>query len=152
MDADGYITITGRLKEIFKTSKGKYVAPAPIESQLMANSLIEQVCVTGAKLKQPIALIVLSAEAKVTDSEKVDSSLLKTFEQVNVSLESHAVLDHVVVMKDEWTVENGLLTPTLKIKRNLLEDKYQTLISGSYSAKIVRQKRPSPSAEFMTVN
>lgn len=152
MDVDGYITITGRMKEIFKTTKGKYVAPAPIESQLMANSMIEQVCVTGEKLKQPIALLVLSAEAKVTDPEKVDSSLLKTFERVNANLESHAVLDHLIIMKDDWTVENGLLTPTLKIKRNALENKYKALISEGYSKKIVRQKKPATSTESLTLN
>ena len=139
MDADGYIKISGRMKEIFKTSKGKYIAPVPIESKLMANSLIEQVCVTGDKLKQPIALVVLSAEAQREDPEKVESSLLATLEQVNASLESHAVLDHIVIMKDDWTVENGLLTPTLKIKRNILEDKYEALINKTHKGKIVHQ-------------
>ncbi|MFT4938512.1 MAG: long-chain acyl-CoA synthetase [Paraglaciecola sp.] len=139
IDADGYIRITGRLKEIFKTSKGKYIAPVPIESQLMANSIIEQVCVTGAKLKQPIALVVLSVEAKQQDPEKNERSLLATLEEVNATLESHAVLDHIVIMQDDWTVENDLLTPTLKIKRNVLEEKYEDLINKPYKAKIVRQ-------------
>jgi len=139
MDADGYIKISGRLKEIFKTSKGKYIAPVPIESKLMANSMIEQVCVTGAKRKQPIALVVLSAEAQQEALEKIESSLLSTFDEVNATLESHAVLDHVVIMQDDWTVENGLLTPTLKIKRNVLEDKYEELINKTYSGKIVHQ-------------
>jgi long-subunit acyl-CoA synthetase (AMP-forming) len=139
MDADGYIKISGRLKEIFKTSKGKYIAPVPIESKLMANSMIEQVCVTGAKLKQPIALMVLSAEAKLAPPDEIKRNLLTTLEQVNASLESHAVLEHAVVMKDEWTVQNGLLTPTLKIKRNVIEEKYQKLINKRFPEKIVYQ-------------
>ncbi|MGK0371046.1 MAG: long-subunit acyl-CoA synthetase (AMP-forming) [Glaciecola sp.] len=139
MDADGYIKISGRLKEIFKTSKGKYIAPVPIESKLMANSMIEQVCVTGPKRKQPIALVVLSVEAQLDDTKDIESSLLTTFEEVNATLESHAILDHIVIMEDDWTVENGLLTPTLKIKRNVLEEKYEALINKTFSGKIVRQ-------------
>jgi long-chain acyl-CoA synthetase len=139
MDADGYITITGRLKEIFKTAKGKYIAPVPIESKLMVNSIIEQVCVTGPQLKQPIALVVLSVEAQQQDIEQIEASLLATLRSVNTTLESHAVLDHLVIMSDDWTVENGLLTPTLKIKRSILEEHYDVLINTVYKSDIVRQ-------------
>ena len=114
IDSDGYIKITGRLKEIFKTAKGKYIAPAPMESTLMANSLIEQVCVTGSHLKQPIALLVLSEAAKNYSSDEIDTSLLATLNEINSTLESHAVLDRLVVMKQQWSVDNDLLTPTLK--------------------------------------
>ena len=137
VDEDGYFKISGRLKEIFKTSKGKYIAPVPIESKLMVNSMIEQVCVTGAKLKQPVALVVLSEEAQKESPEKIKRSLLTTFEEVNSGLESHAVLDHFVVVEDAWTVENSLLTPTLKIKRNVLEEKYDEVINKAYTEKIV---------------
>jgi long-chain acyl-CoA synthetase len=139
MDQDGYIKIIGRLKEIFKTAKGKYVAPVPIEAKLMANSLIEQVCVTGSQLKQPIALVVLSAEASKQDKSVVEESLLETLGETNAHLESHAILDGLLVMQDEWTVDNGLLTPTLKVKRHLLEDKYQELINRPLSGKLVYQ-------------
>lgn len=139
IDSDGYITITGRLKEIFKTSKGKYIAPVPIESKLMANSSIEQVCVTGSQLKQPIGLIVLSVEALKLPADEMEQSLLATLNEVNNTLESHAVLDGLIVMKDEWTVANGLLTPTLKVKRHNLEEHYDSLINGKLSGKIVRQ-------------
>lgn len=139
IDSDGYIIITGRLKEIFKTSKGKYIAPVPIESKLMANSSIEQVCVTGPQLKQPIALVVLSPEAIKLPAEEIKQSLLDTLNDVNATLESHAVLDGLIVMKDEWTVDNGLLTPTLKVKRHNLEKHYDSLINGQLSGKIVRQ-------------
>lgn len=139
IDGDGYIRITGRLKEIFKTTKGKYIAPAPIESKLMANSSIEQVCVTGSQLKQPIALVVLSEAALQEPSEEVEQSLLKTLDEVNATLESHAVLDRIVIMKDQWTVDNGLLTPTLKIKRHSLEEQYDELINGKFSGKLAKQ-------------
>jgi long-subunit acyl-CoA synthetase (AMP-forming) len=140
MDSDGYIKITGRLKEIFKTAKGKYIAPVPIESKLMVNSSIEQICVTGSKLKQPIALVVLSAEAQQLDANEIEASLLETLESVNATLESHAVLDRIVIMKDDWTVDNGLLTPTLKIKRHVLEEHYDAVINTNYKGKITRQK------------
>lgn len=139
IDGDGYIKITGRLKEIFKTAKGKYIAPVPIESKLMANSSIEQVCVTGSQLKQPIGLVVLSAEALKLASEEIEQSLLATLNEVNATLESHAVLDCLVIMKDEWTVDNGLLTPTLKLKRHNLEEHYDGLINGELQGKITRQ-------------
>jgi long-subunit acyl-CoA synthetase (AMP-forming) len=139
IDEDGYIKITGRLKEIFKTSKGKYIAPVPIESKLMVNSVIEQVCVTGSQLKQPIALVVLSAEAQQQDNAQIEASLLETLQSVNTTLESHAVLDRLVIMSDDWTVDNGLLTPTLKIKRTILEEHYDVLINSDYKSNIVRQ-------------
>jgi long-chain acyl-CoA synthetase len=139
IDSEGYIKITGRLKEIFKTSKGKYIAPVPIESKLMANSSIEQVCVTGSQLKQPIGLVVLSVEALKLKASEIEMSLLATLNEVNATLESHAVLDCLVVMKDEWTVDNGLLTPTLKVKRHNLEEHYKGLINGQLNENIVWQ-------------
>jgi long-subunit acyl-CoA synthetase (AMP-forming) len=139
IDSEGYIKITGRLKEIFKTSKGKYIAPVPIESKLMANSSIEQVCVTGSQLKQPIGLVVLSAEALKLPAAEIQLSLLATLNEVNDTLESHAVLDCLIVMKDEWTVDNGLLTPTLKVKRHNLEEHYKGLINGQLKGKIAWQ-------------
>ncbi|MCF2949315.1 AMP-binding protein [Paraglaciecola aquimarina] len=139
IDSEGYIKITGRLKEIFKTAKGKYVAPAPIEAKLMANSSIEQVCVTGAQLKQPIALIVLSEDASKQAEQDIEQNLLQTLEQVNSTLESHSKLDRLVIMQDEWTVDNGLLTPTLKVKRHTLEEQYDEFINGDLDGKIARQ-------------
>lgn len=139
IDREGYIKITGRLKEIFKTAKGKYVAPAPIEAKLMANSNIEQVCVTGAQLKQPIALVVLSEGASKLPEEELEKDLLQTLAQVNGTLENHAVLERLVIMQDEWTVDNGLLTPTLKVKRHTLEEKYDEFINGPLAGKLARQ-------------
>lgn len=139
IDCDGYIKITGRLKEIFKTAKGKYIAPVPIEAKLMGNSLIEQVCVTGAELKQPIALVVLSGDAKKQSQKEVEQSLLRTLDSVNDGLESHEMLDRLVLMQDEWTVDNGLLTPTLKVKRHALEQTYHCFINGTFEGKIARQ-------------
>lgn len=139
IDSDGYVRITGRLKDIFKTAKGKYVVPVPIESKLMENSNIEQVCVTGSNLKQPIALLVLSEDARKKDRDELKTSLEETIKKVNGTLESHSVLDHLLVMDEDWTVENDLLTPTLKVKRHVLEKRFENVIEQKYKEPVVWQ-------------
>ena len=121
-DAEGRLRLTGRLKEIFKTSKGKYVAPAPIENRLAEHARIEQVCVVGDGLGAPIGLCVLSAQDQ--DRQALGASLERWLEQVNQTLDKHERLRRLVVVKDNWVVENGFLTPTLKIKRNVIESTY----------------------------
>jgi long-subunit acyl-CoA synthetase (AMP-forming) len=127
-DAEGNLRLTGRLKEIFKTSKGKYVAPAPIENRLAVHSRIEQVCVVGDGLGAPLGLCVLSAvgqqDAGGAARAGLHSSLEKLLEEVNGALDKHERLRRLVVVKDSWAVENGFLTPTLKIKRNVIEAAY----------------------------
>ena len=132
IDADGFLKITGRVKELFKTDKGKYVAPAPIEMKITRNNYIEQVCVVGSSLPQPIGLVVLSAEARGKERDYLKHSLTKTLELVNPELEKHERLHKLVIVKEDWTIENGLLTPTMKIKRNPIEDKYQDKYSTWY--------------------
>lgn len=123
IDKDGFLKITGRVKDIFKTDKGKYVAPAPIELALSKNTYIEQVCVVGSNLPQTMALVVVSAEGKELSKEELAESLETTMKEVNTIIDKHERMKKVVVMKEEWTVENNLLTPTLKVKRNILEKK-----------------------------
>lgn len=123
-DAEGRLRLTGRLKEIFKTSKGKYVAPAPIENRLAVHSRIEQVCVVGDGLSAPLGLCVLSNVNQEEARASLHSSLEKLLEEVNAVLDKHERLRRLVVVKDSWAVENGFLTPTLKIKRNVIEDTY----------------------------
>ena len=121
-DADGRLRLTGRLKEIFKTSKGKYVAPAPIENRLAEHARIEQVCVVGEGLGAPVGLCVLSAGND--DRRALGSGLERWLEQVNTALDKHERVRQLVVVKDSWAVENGFLTPTLKIKRSVIEATY----------------------------
>lgn len=124
-DHDGYLTITGRAKDQFKTDKGKYISPAPIELQLSKNSNIDQICIVGTGIPQPIALIVLSEIGKKTAKENMTESLIESVNEVNKSLEKHERIEKVVIMKENWTVDNGLATPTLKIKRNSVEKIHQ---------------------------
>jgi long-chain acyl-CoA synthetase len=121
LDADGFLTITGRVKDLFKTDKGKYISPAPIEMKLMKNSNIEQVCVVGMSIPQPIALVNLSAAGKSKSKEEIMQSLASSLEEINPTLEHYEHLKKVVVMKEEWTINNGLMTPTMKVKRNEVE-------------------------------
>ncbi|NJN43145.1 MAG: AMP-binding protein [Flammeovirgaceae bacterium] len=124
MDADGYYRITGRIKDLFKTDKGKYIAPAPIEEKLSANTDIDQVCVVGMGIPQPIALIVLSPAGKAKSKEQIIESLSKTLTEVNTKLENYEKLETGVIMHEAWTVENNLMTPTLKIRRTDVEKIY----------------------------
>jgi long-chain acyl-CoA synthetase len=121
VDSEGYLTITGRIKDLFKTDKGKYVAPSPIEMKLLTNTDIEQVCVVGMGIPQPIALTVLSESGKKKSKEEIVASLSVAMQEINPALEHHERLMKAVIMKDAWTIENGLMTPTLKVKRNEVE-------------------------------
>ena len=128
--------ITGRVKDLFKSAKGKYVTPVPIESRLSANHLVEQVCVMGSGLPAPVAVVVLSEAGQHLPRETVEASLKATLVDVNSHLESHERMSNVIVVAEEWTIENGLLTPTLKVKRDILENKYSALISRYYSSPV----------------
>ena len=128
--------ITGRVKDIFKTAKGKYVVPVPIESRLSANPLLEQICVMGAGLPAPVAVVVLSEAAQQLPRECIVRSLRETLSDTNAHLESHERLSNILIVDDEWTTENALLTPTLKVKRDQLEARYQSLIGRTFSSRI----------------
>ncbi len=127
-DGEGNLRLTGRLKEIFKTSKGKYVAPAPIENRLAVHGKIEQVCVVGDGMPQPMALCVLSEMARQDASLggrlELEQSLKALLDEVNGQLDKHERLLGIVLVKEVWGIDNGFLTPTLKIKRSVVEGAY----------------------------
>lgn len=130
IDSEGRLKLTGRVKELFKTSKGKYVAPAPIENLLMTDHAVEMSLVSGEGEPQPFALVQLSEQLRKqlkagADRGAVDKTLQALLKSVNSQLEEHEHLAFLAVAKDEWQVENGFLTPTLKIKRGALEARYQ---------------------------
>jgi long-chain acyl-CoA synthetase len=121
VDVNGFVTITGRIKDAFKTDKGKYIAPLPIELRLSSNPDIEQVCVVGMGVPQPMALVILSAAGKSKSKEDIANSLERTLVVVNKEIETYERLQAMVIMNSDWTIENGLLTPSLKVKRNEVE-------------------------------
>jgi long-chain acyl-CoA synthetase len=140
IDGDDSLKITGRVKDLFKTSKGKYVAPAPIEDKLVAHPKVEACCVAGANQGQPCALIMLSADAmkEAQDAarrEALARSLARHLEQINATLDPHEQMDFIAVVKDAWTVEKGFVTPTMKVKRNVIESTYGGLLESWYARK-----------------
>ncbi|MEC7182132.1 MAG: AMP-binding protein, partial [Bdellovibrionota bacterium] len=139
IDENGYLKITGRVKDLFKTGKGKYVVPSPIELKISKSQLIEQVCVTGNGLPQPIALINLSEDGKKMPQEEVEKSLNGLLTDINKTIDKHEQPEKLIVLKEDWTVENNVLTPTMKIKRNVVEKAYQEKYESWYesSSKVV---------------
>ena len=135
IDDQGFLKITGRVKDLFKTSKAKYVAPAPIEMKLSANTNIEQVCVVGSGLPQPIALVTISEYGKTKDKEALNKSLKKTLDIVNPKFEQHEFVKKIVIIDAEWTIDNNLLTPSMKIKRKEVENTYQDNYQKWYDSK-----------------
>ncbi len=138
IDEMGRLKITGRIKEIFKTSKGKYIAPAPIENRLMSHDAIEMVCVSGANQTQPHALVMLAEESrpKMADEafrKEIEESFKKLIADVNKTVDPHEQLAFITVMSDEWSIENSFLTPTMKLKRNVVEDAYQEQVENWYA-------------------
>lgn len=121
IDAEGYLTITGRIKDQFKTSKGKYIMPAPVESKLLQNPELAQACIVGSGLPSAMALCTLSEPAKKMGVDELKNILHNILTAVNSRLEHHEQLSRLVVLAEEWTITNGLLTPTLKIKRKMID-------------------------------
>ncbi|MEF1202046.1 AMP-binding protein [Vibrio owensii] len=126
IDADGYLTIQGRKKDTFKTSKGKFVAPVPIEKKLFEYSRVEMMCLIGLGLPGPI-LLVVPHDFPNFDKERYARTTRKVIARMNQELESHEQIKGVLMIKDPWSIENGVLTPTLKIKRHVLEQKYHEI-------------------------
>jgi long-chain acyl-CoA synthetase len=124
IDEEGFLKITGRIKDLFKTAKGKYVAPSPIEMKISANDIVEQVCVVGSGLAQPMAIVTLSETGRRKSAEEISALLKGTLQGTNESLDAHEKMKKIIIVKEPWLVENNLLTPSLKIKRNEIEKRY----------------------------
>lgn len=126
IDSEGYLTIQGRKKDTFKTAKGKFVAPVPIEKKLFEYSRVEMMCLIGLGLPAPI-LLVVPHDFPNFDKERYERTTKKVIARMNADLESHEQIKGVLMIKDPWSIENGILTPTLKIKRHVLEQKYHDI-------------------------
>jgi long-subunit acyl-CoA synthetase (AMP-forming) len=135
---DGQLKIIGRLKEQFKTSKGKYVAPAPIENRLNAHPMIELSMVSGSAQAQPYALVVLSEQLRnelqqTGTREQVSAELGVLLKQINHQVANYEQLQCIVIANTPWGIENGCLTPTMKIKRNRIEDMVKADVDTWYA-------------------
>ncbi len=138
--ADGLLKITGRVKELFKTSKGKYVAPAPIENKLNAHPMIEMSMVSGVGQPSAYAMVVLAEDLRPKQSDpafkkEVEAELTQLLKAVNSGLADYEKLQMIVVNKAPWSIENGLLTPTMKIRRGRIEDGVAAQVDAWFEAK-----------------
>jgi len=138
INKDGNLKITGRIKELFKTSKGKYVAPSPIENIINNNSNIELSLVGGSGQVMAMAVVQLAEHIKKDDAEvkaKVTTDLEALIVKVNGEVEEYEKIGFIVVAKDPWTIEAELLTPTMKIKRTAIENIYESKLDAWYESK-----------------
>ena len=149
IDADGFLKITGRKKEMFKTSGGKYIIPTLIENDLKESNFIEQVMVIGENQKMPAALIQLNFEfvkewidrkkidventpEAICTSEIVINRIQKEVDKCNQGFGSWEQIKRFELTPDVWCIEGGHLTPTLKMKRNVIINLYKDLVSKIY--------------------
>ena len=137
---DGLLKITGRVKELFKTAKGKYVAPAPIENMINAHPMVELTLVSGVGQVAAYAMVVLAEDLrpKVKDPavrSKVESELTQLLKDVNKQLADYEKLQMIVVAPEPWSVENGYLTPTMKIRRARIEAAVEPQLDSWYGKK-----------------
>jgi long-subunit acyl-CoA synthetase (AMP-forming) len=135
---EGMLKVTGRVKELFKTAKGEYVAPAPIENLLNVHPMIELSMVSGVGQSAAYAMVVLAEELRprLGDPElraQVQAELARLMEDVNRQLPSHERLKMIVVANEPWSIENGFLTPTLKIRRNRIESAVAFAVDNWYA-------------------
>jgi len=124
MDDRGYVRVIGRVKDAFKTSKGSYVTPNPMEEVLSENECIEQCCVAGLGIPQPICLVNLSEQAQKMDRDEVNKLLTQDLEALNSSLSNFERISTIIINKEAWSEKNDMLTPTLKVRRGKLDDHY----------------------------
>ena len=123
IDKDGFLYITGRIKDMFKTSKGKYIEPGVLEAYFGNVSEFSQVCVVGLNCDQPLLLAVPSESAK-DNKAAVNTKLTKTLDQINDKLDNYKKISKIIFVKEDWVPENGMTTPTLKIKRSKIDEQF----------------------------
>ncbi len=124
IDDEGFVYITGRVKDYFKTIQGKFVAPTPIENEFAKNPHTEQICLLGRGYSKTVMVCVLSGLAQQAERGQVEAELRNVASKVNEAVDKHARLGAVIISSDPWTIENSMLTPTMKIRREQIEAKF----------------------------
>ena len=148
LDADGYLYITGRVKEQYKLENGKYVAPAPLEESLKLSAYIDQVMLYGFNRPHNVAVIVAAMPAveKFAEENGISGSgesllgdplvrelFQKQLEHYGKDFKSFERPQNFALLSEEWGIDNGLLTPTLKLKREVVENQFRSQIESLYS-------------------
>jgi len=124
-DEDGNLWVTGRIGEVFKSSKGKFVQPVALENHFGRSELLAQLCVFGHGLDQPVLLAALSESGKKMERAEAKAALEALLNEVNAELPPYERVAQIFVTRDDWAIDNGLLTPTMKLKRRPLEERYR---------------------------
>jgi long-subunit acyl-CoA synthetase (AMP-forming) len=137
---NGVLKLTGRAKELFKTAKGKYVAPAPIENRINAHPMIELSLVSGVGQPAAYAIVLLSETIRPRQTDaavraEVTAELSKLLSEVNSAVADYEQLKMIVVAREPWSIENGCLTPTMKIKRAKIEKMLEPQVERWYNEK-----------------
>jgi long-chain acyl-CoA synthetase len=149
IDADGYLSVTDRKKDLIKTSGGKFIAPQPIENSLKLNALVGVAAVLGDKRKFPAVMISpnfasleewargnnihFSSRAELIANSRVQNLYNEIVEGINQNLARFEKLKRVLLVPDEFSIDNGVLTPTLKVRRRVLEERYRRQIDELYA-------------------
>tara|TARA_B110000091_G_scaffold70902_1_gene78177 strand:+ start:765 stop:2522 length:1758 start_codon:yes stop_codon:yes gene_type:complete len=147
IDAEGFLKITDRKKEMFKTSGGKYIAPAVLESELKQSRFIEQIMIIGESEKMPAALIQVNFEfakdwatrkrldpATILTHDRFINRIQKEIDFHNQKFGKWEQIKRFELTPDEWSIEEGHLTPTMKMKRKIIKEKYKTLYQKIYNS------------------
>ncbi|NKI19299.1 AMP-binding protein [Spongiibacter sp. KMU-166] len=137
LDDDGNLWITGRISEVFKTTKGKFISPTKLEDEFGSLVELAQVCVCGHGLNQPILLATRSELAATLSNAELAERLSAALEKINSGLPAYEKVSNILVTPGEWTIMNGLLTPTMKLKRKSLLAQYADQINASHSDAVV---------------
>ncbi len=124
IDNQGFVRIIGRVKDAFKTAKGSYITPNPMEEVLAKNDFVEQVCVVGLGIPQPIALYNLSEIGRNADKAAVEDSIVSSIVALNETRAKYEHISTAVIQSEAWTMDNEFLTPTLKVKRFNLDSAF----------------------------
>ena len=124
IDDDGFIFITGRVKDYFKTIQGKFVAPPPIEGLFADNPHSEQQCLLGRGYSKTVMITVLNEPSRLLPREEVEAAALATVESINADIDKHARIGAIIFSQTPWTIENEILTPTMKIRREQIENTF----------------------------
>ncbi|HET9305352.1 MAG TPA: long-chain fatty acid--CoA ligase [Candidatus Sulfotelmatobacter sp.] len=149
IDADGYLSVTDRKKDLIKTSGGKFIAPQPIENSLKLNSFVGVAAILGERRKFPAVMISpnftlleewartnnvrFSSRAELVANPKVQALYEEIVEGINQNLARFEKLKRVLVVADEFTPDNGIMTPTLKLRRRVVEERYRQQIDDLYT-------------------
>ena len=135
IDENGYLRVIGRVKDAFKTSKGSYVVPNPMEEILSEADCIENVCVVGLGCPQPLAIVNLSEIGISQNKTEVEASLKNVVQKVNTEVSNYNKISTIIIDQEPWSEDNRILTPTLKVRRPRIDELYGDQYSSWHDEK-----------------